>query len=155
MKSTMSSVNIYFTFYVNIKFYSNFLKHTSIGVVFVQASNVTWYRHDSFMIHSWYSHDKFYDAFQIQVVTNIFLQIPRQVFWLSTNMAHGISLNILHFLYISDAFMIHNWYIHDAFIRSLNENDYSIWFDSSTIQICCVKTNILTFTKNEALPVAF
>ena len=34
MKSTRSSVNIYFTFYRNIKFYSKFLKHTSFSTWF-------------------------------------------------------------------------------------------------------------------------
>ena len=34
MKSTMSSLNIYFTFYRNIKFYSKSLKHTSFSTWF-------------------------------------------------------------------------------------------------------------------------
>ena len=33
MKSTMSSVDIYFTFYRNIKFYSNSLKHRLLNLV--------------------------------------------------------------------------------------------------------------------------
>ena len=37
MKSTMSGVNIYFTFYRNIKFYSKSLKHTSFRTWFVSS----------------------------------------------------------------------------------------------------------------------
>ena len=65
--------------------------------------------HDTAMIHSRYIHN----AFQIQAVTAqyIFFYLPRQVLWLSMNVAHGLSVNI-HLWYISASFMIPTWYIH-------------------------------------------
>ena len=49
---------------------------------------------DAGMTHSQYIHD----ALQIQVVTAqyIFLYLPRQVFCVSINIAHGLPVNMLH-----------------------------------------------------------
>ena len=56
-----------------------------------------------------------------QVETRFYL--PRQVFWLSMNIARSLYFSMLHLWYICDAFMIDTWYIQDAFIQSLNKND--------------------------------
>ena len=48
---------------------------------------------------------------------NTCVYIQRQVFWLSINISHGLSFNMLHLSYISCAFMIHTWYIHYKFER--------------------------------------
>ena len=65
--------------------------YISDRVVFVQASNVTWYRHDSYMIHSWFIHN----SFMIQA-------------W------YIYDTGMIHLWYRHGTFMIQAWYIYDT-----------------------------------------
>ena len=58
-------------------------------IVSVQALNVTWYRNDSFMIHSWCISDKSCDS-----AIYFPLSVPRQVFWLSMKIAHWTKMTL-------------------------------------------------------------
>ena len=46
-----------------------------------------------------------------------------------------VSVRMLNTWYICNTFMIHTWFIHDAFIRSLNENDSTV----KQFLLCCCK----------------
>ena len=77
--------------------------------------------HDTGMIHTWYIRDTFmmhfrYKLWQCNIFYVIFQDTSFDFQWI-------LLMVSLVICYMYDAFMIHSWYIHDAFIRSLNEND--------------------------------
>ena len=79
-------------------------------VVFVQASNVTWFIHDTFIMHFRYK------LWQRNIFSFIFLDRSFDFQWI-------LLMVPLSICYIYDTFLMHSWYIHDTSIQSLNEND--------------------------------
>ena len=73
------------------------------------------------MIQAWFIHDTFimhfrYKLWQRNIFSFIFLDRSFDFRWILLM----VSLSIC---YIYDTSLLHSWFLHDTFIRSLNEND--------------------------------